>query len=126
MVGEKLLTLTMMVICGWPILAPTALAQEVDIIGNYSVQGSSAGGGSYEGVAEITEQGEVYNVTWSVGNVEYEGIGLVEDDLFAVSYLSNSTTGVILYKIEDDQLVGRWADLGSQEFQAEILTRETP
>jgi len=78
---------------------------------------------AYSGSVEIHPTGEVYNVTWTVGNGEvYQGVGLLKGDMFIVAW--GTGAGVIYYDIGDNALSGHWANQGAQKAGVENLVRK--
>jgi hypothetical protein len=107
-------------------LSLAAAAQNpVDIAGRYSVVGVNPDGGMYQGRAEISKRGATYRIRWVIGVSEtYEGVGILEGDVLAVSFSSGTSSGVVVYRVDKGKLLGRWALLGSDAVHSETLTRE--
>lgn len=85
--------------------------------GTYTVSGTNPGVGPYKGTLTITPRGDVYDVYWAIGNVQYGGVGIVLSDVLAVGYTGGdkSWLGVIAYKQNaSGNLEGRWAIAGRQ------------
>lgn len=61
----------------------TALASPV---GDYSVSGSNPDGSAYSGAVTVQKTGDTYKVTWTVGDKNYAGTGIGNDEFIAVSY----------------------------------------
>ncbi|HYM60448.1 MAG TPA: hypothetical protein VEZ11_06100 [Thermoanaerobaculia bacterium] len=84
--------------------------------GTYTVNGTSAAGAAYQGVLTIAPRGEIYDVHWAIGNVQYVGVGVVINETLAVTYsgaTDRSWSGVIAYRQRGDgSLEGRTAILG--------------
>jgi hypothetical protein len=100
------------------------LAFAADVTGTYHCEGDAGGGKKYVGKVTITQKGDVYSVVWKLaGNETYNGIGILQGDVLAVSYYG-SMTGVVAYKVESsDKLVGKWTVKGAAEVRDEILTK---
>jgi hypothetical protein len=116
-----------LVVCGLvAALAMAAVADDpVDITGRYAVVGTNPDGGTYQGTAEISKRGATYRIRWVIGvNETYEGVGILEGDVLAVSFSSGTTSGVVLYRVEKAKLSGRWALLGSDAVHSETLNRQ--
>lgn len=114
-------------VCAWvAALSMGAAAQDpVDITGRYAVAGTNPDGGMYQGTAEISKRGATYRIRWVIGVSEtYEGVGILEGDVLAVSFSSGTTSGVVLYRVEKGKLTGRWAVLGGDAVYRETLTRQ--
>ena len=83
--------------------------------GSYTVNGSNPGVGPYKGTLTITARGDVYDVSWAIGNLQYSGVGLVVNDTLSVAYSGGdrSWLAVIAYKQRaDGSLEGKWAVQG--------------
>lgn len=106
--------------------ATDGLDMASDLTGQYRVEGTNPSGGQYEGTAEITENGETYQIRWNIGSNEtYEGIGIVQEDVLAVSFQSEQVSGVVVYQIQEEpKFVGRWAVMGDRNIQTETLTKK--
>lgn len=111
--------------CGLVLLAPLPARAADNLEGKYACEGSNPGGQPYRGKVEIAKDGDVYHMTWTIGAENYAGTGFVEGDTLCVSWLlPNKTAGVVVYKIKDKKLVGRWVQLGSKKILEETLTKE--
>ena len=86
--------------------------------GSYAITGTNPGVGSYKGTLTIAPRGDVYDINWIVGGVQYVGVGVVVNDTLAVTYsgaADRSWSGVMGYRVKaDGSLEGRWALLGGQ------------
>lgn len=83
--------------------------------GSYTINGNNPGVGPYKGTLTITARGDVYDVYWAIGNLQYSGVGLVVNDTLSVAYSSadRSWIGVIAYRQRaDGSLEGKWAVQG--------------
>jgi len=83
--------------------------------GTYSINGSNPGVGPYKGTLTITARGDVYDVYWAIGNLQYSGVGVVVNDTLSVAYsdAGKSWIGVIGYRQRaDGSLEGKWAVQG--------------
>ena len=103
------LGLLILVAVSLPLGAKTAFS------GTYSINGNNPGVGPYKGTLTITARGEVYDVYWAIGNLQYSGVGLVVNDTLSVAYsgADRSWLGVIAYRARPDgSLEGRWAVQG--------------
>jgi len=83
--------------------------------GTYKISGTSPAVEStikYSGTVSVIKKGKVYDVNWSIGEAEnYIGVGLANNDLFAVAYAAPQPPGfgIVTYTIEaDGKLTGRW------------------
>jgi hypothetical protein len=105
----------------------SALAAELRL-GAYTVKGANPGGqGAYDGKVTITQNGENYNMVWSLGpNGEQKqyGTGMVIGDILSVAYLDGSGQdfGVVTYKLDGNTLNGQWIPFGADVRGTETLT----
>ena len=99
-------------------------ANNLDITGNYNCQGKNADGSTYNGEVEITKKGNTYNIYWLINNQKFNGIGILEGNVLAVSYYGSSS-GVVAYRVEgDSNLVGRWTSPQlNGKINREVLTK---
>jgi hypothetical protein len=96
-----------------PTTAPAA-EKDKDYSGKYLAEGVGNAGRKYKAMVEIIREGDVYQVIWVLGPREfYMGVGLVEDERLSVGWSTGGTPGVVVYKSEGEQLVGRWTAPGS-------------
>jgi hypothetical protein len=109
---------------------------KADIAGMYFCEGTNADGTAYHGVVTIVRRADAYYVLWELQPaVTAFGVGLREGDTLGVSYYGPNT-GIIMYRIEGDRLVGRWTVPGGDNPASETLmpldqapgrpSRETP
>lgn len=90
---------------------PTAPATQ--ITGVYYCEGTNGDGSPYHGLVTITRKGESYYLWWDLQPAATAlGLGLREGDTLAVSYYGHNT-GVIVYRIQGNRLVGRWTVPGA-------------
>lgn len=99
-----------------------------DIAGNYEASGTNINGqGTYKGNLVITKRDEVYQFSWTVGNSQYDGVGVQTDNAVSVSYTSGTDgkgCGVALYKINSDgSLDGKAGYWGVNNSENEKATR---
>lgn len=83
--------------------------------GTYSISGNNPGVGPYKGTLSISARGDVYDVYWAIGKLQYSGVGVVVNDTLAVSYGDANGTwrAVIAYRQRaDGSLEGKWAVQG--------------
>jgi hypothetical protein len=97
----------------------TAAADEVSPPeGNYRVEGRNAQGEDYSGTVTITKTAKVFQLSWKVGDSEYEGDGALEGNLLTVDW--GGSTPIVYALADDGSLTGLW-DGGHGE---ETLTPE--
>jgi hypothetical protein len=99
----------------------SAAASAQSVGGQYSVRGTNPNGSSYSGTAEISPNGNVCRIVWHVGS-EWRGICMLSGNMFAASYRSGDTFGLLIYRIRPDgSLAGEWAT-GAGSTGTETLT----
>ena len=108
---------------------PLAAAQgAARFAGTYSVKGTNpGGGGTYTGMLKIGARGGVYDLTWTIGNDEFRGIGVAQGNCLAVAYTDPGGSGsnVVIYRIDAaGHLAGSWATAGSDQVGSETATRK--
>src|SRR5262249_1934171 len=104
-----------------------AQAESDNLVGMYQCSGTTAGGEKYQGIVEIAKVDDIYLVRWVVQPDVYIGIGVVQGNVFSVSFAAG-TLGLGVYTVEADaRLVGRWTTMaaGGQLF-IETLTKVDP
>jgi len=96
-----------------------------DLSGEYTCLGKNKDGGTYKGTVKIAKKGDTYVLKWTIGNNdEQAGIGLVENNLLSVAYYgAGNFTGIVVYKIEKDKLVGKYAVAGDTGVYEETLSK---
>jgi hypothetical protein len=80
-----------------------------DPAGTYDIEGSNpGGGGTYRGTVEVTQTGETYRITWTIGSQIYTGTAIGNDDVLSIVYASadSAQTGLGVYSREQG---GDWA-----------------
>lgn len=86
--------------------------------GTYGITGTNPGVGPYKGTLTIAPRGEVFDVHWVIGGVQYVGVGVVVNETLAVTYsgaADRSWSGVMAYRQRaDGALEGRWTLLGGK------------
>lgn len=98
-----------------------------DLAGVYTCEGRRPDGSFYEGVVRIARDEGAYRMMWQLGAERHMGIGVLTDNVLAVSYVG-STPGVVAYRIEvtaeGPRLIGRWTAAGAEgRVFVETLTR---
>lgn len=101
---------------------------EKDIAGTYAATGTNPDGqGEYKADLTITKQGEVFQFSWTSAGRDYDGVGVVNGNHAAVSYVDGTNgkgCGVVLYKItEDGSLQGKIGYWGVNDAEVETARR---
>jgi hypothetical protein len=96
-----------------------------DIPGVYECQGTGADGRPYRGAVIIEPDGSRFVVRWIIASeLTAVGVGIREGNMLAVSFFGPDSGGVVLYRIDGQQLVGHWsAPLAAGQVFEETLTR---
>jgi hypothetical protein len=110
-----------------PSLAEASKNIEADLPGTYACEGTQSGGVVYEGTVEVVRDEGTYQLLWTLDEQQYIGIGILRNDVLAVSYYGNPP-GLVLYHIESSpsgpRLVGQWTVLGGRgQLYSETLTK---
>lgn len=115
--------------------APVRAAGDVDLNGMYLSQGTNPDGTQYSGLVNITRNGDSFLVSWLTPRSQDDrilfqaasvGVGILSSDMLSVSYYAPQSSGIVVYRIEQDgsRLAGRWAIAGEDgAVHAEILTK---
>jgi hypothetical protein len=110
-----------LLLCLVCLLPVRAMAQVPEITGEYTVEGTAAGG-NYKGQAAIAPDGDVFLVVWQIGQTRYQGTGLMKDGHLAVTYASRGRPALAFYVLRPDgSLVGTWTEFGSKSVFTETL-----
>src|SRR5262245_47198313 len=78
--------------------------------GTYRVEGNNPGnsGARYTGTVTVERTGETYRVTWVINNQRFSGTGIVNRDIFSVSYSASNQAGLAVYSEEAGNWNGIW------------------
>jgi hypothetical protein len=79
-------------------------------------------GDKYSGTVEIQPFGEVYNLTWTIGDEVYTGVGLLHGDDLIVGW--GADVGVMYYETKGNELLGRFAAAGANRTGMENLIKK--
>jgi hypothetical protein len=115
--------------------AATPAPGESGLEGMYAAAGVNPDGSEYRAFVHIVRHGESFIVRWMFPQLSGEvvvlqpasvGIGIVNGGVLAVSYYTARSSGVVIYRIQDDgeRLDGQWTVVGdSGAVHVETLTR---
>jgi hypothetical protein len=103
----------------------SAATPKTDITGIYSCHGTTPQGSAYAGSVEISDNGDGYTISWSIGDAGHTGTAILVDDHLSSSWgVRGSTFGIVVYKVENDgKLIGKWLDSSGGKLGAETLVR---
>lgn len=95
------------------------------LAGKHSVEGTHPNGNAYTGEVEIERTGDVFKLTWKVGDLTYHGVGIeAGTDRLAVAY-GRDEFGVMDYDLSGgDEISGRWAGRADHGLSTETLKRK--
>ncbi len=104
-------------------IALMAFAQPLsaaDIEGKYLVEGRDPKGASrYQGQVVVVKEAETYAVVWKIQNQVLYGTGVLQNNVFAVTYLNygpRSAPGLAVYETSPEgTLTGKFTVLGAKE-----------
>ena len=98
-----------------------------DIGGDYTVAGTNPNGTRYNGNLTVTKRDQVYQFSWTIGDREYDGVGVRTDNTVAVAFTEGADgkgCGVVLYKVgADGSLDGRSGYWGVNSSESEKAVR---
>jgi hypothetical protein len=91
-----------------------------DIEGKYLVEGRDPKGASrYQGQVVVVKEAETYAVVWKIQNQVLYGTGVLQNNVFAVTYLNygpRSAPGLAVYETSPEgTLTGKFTVLGAKE-----------
>jgi hypothetical protein len=98
--------------------------EQRELTGLYICDGVNPDGTPYRGFVEIVRNDETFRVRWRLASrVSYIGIGILSEDVLAVSYYGGMT-GLAVYRVAGDRLVGSWTLAGADSaIYSETLTK---
>ena len=124
MLRTTLITVALLLMIGrLATVAGPAQAQDdvKDIAGVYAAEGSNGDGSPYRAIVVIQKQRDTFRMQWIFPTrTAAVGLGILSGNLLAVSYVGASP-GIVVYKIEGQQLVGEWTLFGA----GGVLSKET-
>ncbi len=102
------------------VIALTPTASAVDVEGKYLVEGRDPKGASrYQGQVVVVKESETYAVVWKIQNQVLYGTGVLQNNVFAVTYLNygpRSAPGLAVYETSPEgTLTGKFTVLGAKE-----------
>jgi hypothetical protein len=92
--------------------------------GKYTIAGTNSSDGSkYEGTTTLSKTGEdSWQVKQEVEGDKFEGYGIGDDDIIAVTFKNGDSAGVALYVSQPDgSYKGVWAFRGDAKVSTEVL-----
>lgn len=100
-----------------------------DISGKYTAIGTNPnGGGQYKADLLVTKRDEVYQFSWLSGKSSFDGVGVMTNDVAAVSYTDGENgkgCGVVLYDIAaNGDLSGKAGYWGVNSAESEKAVRK--
>lgn len=101
-------------------------ADDLDLVGEYTVYGHEMADGHYTGKAAVAKNGETYAVVWVFGNDIHRGTGILNGNTFSVVFFVRASPipGLAVYHIEQDgTLNGQFTVLGGKKVGAEMWKR---
>lgn len=100
------------IIASEPTAEPVDIAQNLllaeNLPGLYAIEGSNPNGGTYQGTLEIARPGEYYTVEWNIADEVITGTGLLQDNIFSVSWGGQLCVAQYYKVYEDGSLDGVW------------------
>jgi len=118
------------------LMAPAAYAGDgPQLDGVYVSKGLDVDGSASRSLVEVARHGDSFVVVWMIPYSDGEklllvpvavGVGILDGEIFAVSYYSSRTSRLVLYRIEDGglRLAGRSVTIGGDGAEdAETLSK---
>lgn len=102
--------------------ASAVYGQQRDVAGMYSVTGTNPGGmGEYRGDVIVVQDGEVYQVAWTIAGARYVGTGVLLGAQLSIVYAPDGqVAGIAVYELQaDGTLQGVWTGLGGRRLGTE-------
>ena len=102
-----------------------AAADANSLTGVYACEGVNPDGHPYTAVLEVVQYGEHIRARWTFPDgPPVLGLGLLRDEVLAISYFSQGTVGLVVYRVVDDKMtVGEWITAGARGVHRESLTK---
>ncbi len=99
-------------------IAPPSKAAELE--GKYLVEGRDPKGAArYQGQVVVVKESDTYSVIWKIQNQVLYGTGILQNNVFAVTYLNygpRGAPGLALYEASPEgTLTGKFTALGAKE-----------
>lgn len=95
------------------------------LTGTYQINGTSPVDNSrYRGTLKVEQTGDTYQLTWTIGNDSYSGVGLRSENWLVACWGQPGSFGVIEYQVKGDRLEGRWAVPDRPQLGVENLARQ--
>ena len=100
-------------------------AQQVTLTGVYACKGINPDGTPYSGVLEVIQQGDIVHARWRFpSSPPTHGLGLVRQDVLAISYFGPQIVGIVMYRIEKGAItIGEWVTVGADGVHRETLEK---
>jgi hypothetical protein len=89
-------------------LALTASTALADPAGDWAMTGVDPDGVRYEGRVQVVAEGGAHRVLWRVGDVRFEGVGLLDGDSFAVGFHGDYEGVALLSRTAEGGWSGLW------------------
>lgn len=102
---------------GLSLVTPLSAAE---LEGKYLVEGRDPKGSSkYQGQVVVVKEADTYSVVWKIQNQVLYGTGVLQNNVFAVTYLNygpRSAPGLAVYETSSEgTLTGKFTVLGAKE-----------
>ncbi len=104
-------------------VATAANADTLTLSSHYSAAGTNPDGSKYTGtVAVQILSNTTFGIEWTIGGVVYKGFGMRRNDALAATYMINGQPGLVIYKVDGNELDGLWSVRGQNGNGSEHLT----
>ena len=100
-----------------------AQAESLTLAAKYDAAGTNPDGSKYTGEVTVKVISDTtFAIQWTVGGSAYKGFGMRLNDTLAATYMIGGEPGLVIYKVEGEDLDGLWAVRGENGNGSEHLT----
>ena len=119
------------VFAGLGLLSVAPPLSAADVAGKYLVEGRDPKGTSrYQGQVVVVKESDTYTVIWKIQNQVLYGTGVLQNNVFAVTYLNygpRGAPGLAVYETSPEgTLTGKFTMLGAKEVGIEAWIPMAP
>jgi hypothetical protein len=101
----------------------SASAESLTLATKYDAVGTNPDGSKYTGTVTVQIiSNTTFAIQWSIGGTTYKGFGMRRNDALAATYTIDGEPGLVVYKVDGNDLDGLWAVRGENGNGTEHLT----
>lgn len=104
----------------------TETALPINIAGAHSVTGTNPDGSEYTGTLDVAADNQVHTFTWTLGNGEIPGVGILRGNYAAVGFGGEDCSVASFFVLPSGSLSGLWTVVGKNTVGEEFAVRSTP